>query len=103
MRDRFDFVSYGLQLGESVLSGRSEMGRKRSGQFLTPEAVARFMAQQLGPIREGDRILDPAIGSGTLVCAVIERVIAEGQPIELWIDGYEVDRELCQSWVHVID
>lgn len=55
------------------------------------------MARQLGPIRSGDRILDPAIGSGVLACAVIERVVAEGQPVEIWLDGYEIDRELSQT------
>lgn len=90
-------VAYSFELGELALAGRSEKHRKQGGQFLTPAPVARFMARQLGSIRAGDHILDPAIGSGVLACAVVERVIAEGQPKELFIDGYEVDQELCQA------
>ena len=74
-----DLITYSLDLGQKFLTGRSEKHRKSQGQFLTPADVARFMANQLGPIRSGDRILDPAIGSGVLACAVIERLIEEGQ------------------------
>lgn len=98
-----DLVSYSLELGQHVLAGRSEAGRKQSGQFFTPAPVARFMARQLGPIRSGDRILDPAIGSGVLACAVIERVISEGRPLEIWLDGYEIDRELSQTARKVLE
>lgn len=98
-----DLVSYSLELGQRVLAGRSEASRKQSGQFFTPAPVARYMAQQLGPIRSGDRILDPAIGSGVLACAVIERVISEGRPLEIWLDGYEIDRELGQTAREVLE
>ena len=90
-------VAHSFELGELALAGHSEKRRKQGGQFLTPAPVARFMARQLGPIRAGDHILDPAIGSGVLACAVIERVIARGQPKELFIDGYEVDPGLCEA------
>jgi len=86
-----DLVSYSLELGGQVLAKQPETQRKKNGQFFTPAAVARYMARQLGPIRAGDRVLDPAIGSGVLACAVIERAIAEGQPHEFWLDGYEID------------
>jgi len=92
-----NLVDYSLYLGEMALAGRSQKERKRNGQFLTPTKVARFMTRQLGPIQNGDRIMDPAIGSGTLLCAVIERVISQKEPIEFWVEGYETDRELCQT------
>lgn len=91
-----DLVAYGFEQGQKVLAKRPEKERKQKGQFLTPVSIARFMAQQLGPIQTGDRMLDPAIGSGVLACAVIERAIIEGQPREFWLDGYELDPELYQ-------
>jgi hypothetical protein len=54
-----DLVSYSLELGERVLAKRLETQRKQNGQFFTPTAVARYMAQQLGPIRAGDRATAP--------------------------------------------
>jgi len=92
-----DLVQHSLQLGGTILGRRTDTNRKESGQFLTPAPVARFMAQQLGPLRDGDRILDPGIGAGTLACAVIERVIQEGRPLEIWLDGYDTDKGMCQA------
>ena len=72
-----DLVTYSFERGQAVLAERSDKYRKEHGQFLTPPAVARYMARQLGGFRAGDRILDPAIGSGVLACAIIEQIIAE--------------------------
>jgi len=92
-----NIVEHSLRIGERVLESRSQKERKQNGQFLTPAKVARFMAQQLGPIQHGDRILDPAIGSGVLTCAVIDRVVSDGRPGEIWVEGYETDTELCRT------
>ena len=97
-----DFVEHSARLGQSVLARVAETRRKQYGQFLTPPAVARFMARQLGPIHHGSRILDPAIGSGTLACAVIERVLAEQTATEIWIEGYEVDVPLAETALEVL-
>lgn len=97
-----NLVTYSFERGERVLARRTEVSRKQMGQFLTPEEVARFMARQLGPIRSGDRVLDPAIGSGVLACAVIEQAISQGQSLEFWLDGYEIDPELSQTAIEVL-
>lgn len=91
------FTQRSLETGQMVLTRRSSQARKAHGQFLTPEPLARFMAEQLGTIRNGDHILDPAMGSGTLLCAIIERLIAENKPIEVSIDGFELDEELFSA------
>ena len=54
------------------------------------------MAKQLGQIQNGASLLEPAIGSGVLVCAVIERLISEKRSIEISITAYETDNELCE-------
>ena len=81
--------------GQQLLAERSPHSRKALGQFFTPEPVARFMAQHLGPIHSGAYILDPAMGSGTLLCALIEELIFRGQSLEVTIDGFEIDQALC--------
>jgi len=89
-----------FKAGEHILAGRPVQQRKALGQFLTPPIIARYLARQLKPIRDGDHILDPAIGSGVLACAVLERVIqaqdVNAPPLTLYIEGYEVDPELAQ-------
>lgn len=84
-------VESSIEQANLALAERSKAQRKAMGQFITPASVARFMASQLGPIGNGDHILDPAIGTATLACAVIERVIERREADEIWIHGYEVD------------
>ncbi len=92
----YRIVENSFLAGQRLLARRSSAHRKQYGQYLTPPPLARFMAERLGPIPSGSRILDPAMGSGTLACAVIERLVARGEPCEVWIDGCEVDPELVQ-------
>ena len=88
------FTQKSLEAGQRILVRRSSSSRKAHGQFLTPEPLAGFIAEQLGTIADGDRILDPAMGSGTLLCAIIDRLIEEGDPLEIWVYGFELDEEL---------
>lgn len=97
MDNNLGLVSHSLEVGRSVLAKRPRKHWKQNGQYLTPHHIAHFMAQRLGPIQNGDRILDPAIGTGTLICAVAERLIKERQQPEVWIDGYEIDGELLDA------
>lgn len=92
----FDLVSFSYEQGKKTLEKRDIESLKEHGQYLTPPKVARYMAKQLGEIKNGDNILEPAIGSGVLVCAVVERLIKEQKPIEIWLTAYEIDQELCE-------
>lgn len=91
------FTAGSLDIGQRILNERSARSRKDNGQYLTPMPLANFMAGQLGAIENADRILDPAMGSGTLLCALIDRLIAQDNPIEVWIDGFELDEELFSA------
>ena len=90
-----DLVAYSYEQGKRVLEKRETSALKEHGQFLTSPAVARHMARQLGQLQNGASLLEPAVGSGTLVCAVIEQLIEEKRPIEISITAYETDKELC--------
>ncbi|MGC1379314.1 MAG: BsuBI/PstI family type II restriction endonuclease [Anaerolineales bacterium] len=92
----FNLVSFSYEQGKSLLEQRKLDTLKEYGQFLTPPAVACYMAKQLGPIQNGAVFLEPAIGSGVLVAALIERLVSDNQPIEISIDAYEIDKELCE-------
>jgi adenine-specific DNA-methyltransferase len=96
LKDGLDLLNHSFNAGSSLLATRTQEQRKRLGQFLTPPTVARYMVHQLGPLQNGDRILDPAIGSGILACAVIGRAISAKKPLTLHLDGYEVDPDLVQ-------
>lgn len=91
-----DLVSLSYERGKRILEKRNADILKENGQFFTPPSVARHMAKQLGQIQNGASLLEPAIGSGVLVCAVIERLISEKRSIEISITAYETDNELCE-------
>lgn len=90
-----DLVYYSYEQGNRILKKREAHTLKKHGQFLTPPAVARYMAKQLLQIYDGASLLEPALGSGVLVCAVIERLIEEKRPLTISITAYETDKELC--------
>ncbi|RMH93632.1 MAG: hypothetical protein D6681_13580 [Calditrichaeota bacterium] len=90
-------VDYSYQLGKAVLEDRSDQERKAKGQFLTPPPLARFMASQLEPLPENAQILDPAAGSGVLLCAIIEQAVQNKQPRTVIIHAYEIDQELAKT------
>lgn len=97
-----DLVVYAYEQGKRVLEKREINTIKEHGQFLTPPSVARYMAKQLGQIQNDATLLEPAIGSGVLACAVIERLIAEKRPIEVSIIAYETDKQLSDVTLEVL-
>jgi adenine-specific DNA-methyltransferase len=96
MMEISDLVAYSYEQGKRVLEKREANTLKEHGQFLTPPAVARYMAKQLGQIQNGAVLLEPACGSGVLVCAMIERLIVEKKPLEISVTAYETDKELAE-------
>jgi len=89
--------SFAYEEGKKILSERTGEEKKENGQFLTPPKIARYIAQNVAPLPDSGRVLDPAIGSGILPCAVIERAIERGRPRRIELVGYETDNELCQA------
>ncbi|MDX2138167.1 MAG: N-6 DNA methylase [Chloroflexota bacterium] len=98
-----DIVSESFAAGQRVLERRSSAARKLHGQFLTPPLVARFLADQLGALPESFSILDPAAGSGTLLCAVIERLINENVQARVRIEAFEIDPALYEVTVSTLE
>lgn len=98
-----DLVNQSYERGKRALEKRKIEFLKEHGQFLTPPAVARYMAKQLGQIKNGDSLLEPAVGSGVLICAVIERLIDERHPLEICLTAYELDKELFEISRHAIE
>jgi adenine-specific DNA-methyltransferase len=88
--------------GEKILKERSEEKKKEEGQFLTPPKIARYIARKVEPLPETTRLLDPAIGSGVLPCAIIERTIERGWPKQIELAGYETDDELGRAARYVL-
>jgi adenine-specific DNA-methyltransferase len=77
--------------------------RSDIGQFLTPGAIARFMASMFAPNHlDHIRILDAGAGTGVLFSAYVEALASEGRwPLSIEVIAYENDRgilpELAQT------
>lgn len=75
----------------------NEDARKSSGATYTPIGFANFVAQQMLRVAElpksgSIRVLDPAVGDGALLVALIKCLpAAERKRVEVW--GYDIDPE----------
>ncbi len=81
----------------AVEVGRRLEAKRRAemGQYFTPAAIARFMADLLEPAANELRVLDPGAGVGSLSAAWISRVCElEQPPRSIRLVAYEADPEL---------
>lgn len=67
--------------------------RSALGQFLTPPAVAQFLASCFEIPTGPSRLLDPGAGVGSLTAAVVDRFVSVGAP-PLDVTAVEVDEKL---------
>lgn len=85
--------------GRAFTATLSRNEQRGMGQFMTPPAIARFMAQRLvaGVTGGHVRVLEPAAGGGILAAAAVEALLAKPvgerpEVIELLV--YELDTRL---------
>lgn len=89
-------ASYADRLGKWYSGTVSHEHKKSYGQYLTPSAVARFMAHLFQIQGDVVRLLDPGAGSGVLTCAVGEYLATlEVRPTHLVVEAYETDLRLA--------
>lgn len=70
--------------------------RSRLGQYMTPPAIARFMAGLFEDLAGELRVLDPGAGTGSLAAAFIERCIREAPATTgVEVHCYEIDEGLA--------
>ena len=62
-----------------------------AGEFYTPRAVARLLIELASP-QPGDRILDPACGSGGILAAAAQRIAEPGHVDGASFEAYTTDR-----------
>ncbi len=90
-------VAYSLRQGEWAIQHISGEQRQQLGQFLTPPAIARFMASELGPLLATIHLLEPGGGAAILACAVIERAVVEKTCHNISVDCIDIDPVMCTA------
>ena len=88
-------VEYAEALGEAYLSFSRHNHRKSGGHYLTPAAIASFMAGHSSYSEPHMRVLDPGSGSGILSAAVCEAACRSGTVKTLHVDAYEIEQSLA--------
>ena len=92
------------RLGAEIVARKSAAVRKAGGLYLTPVEVADFIACQASTGASVIRILDPAAGSGTLLCSVVERLATAQSPVRrVELTAYETDSDLQEALAAVLD
>ncbi|AKH93619.1 N-6 DNA methylase [Elizabethkingia anophelis] len=74
-KDRHDFGD----VYESLLKDLQSAGK--SGEFYTPRAITQFITKMLNP-QLGERVLDPACGTGGYLTAAIEHISKQIENVE---------------------
>ena len=74
-RDRHAFG----ELYESILKGLQSAGK--SGEFYTPRAITSFITEMINP-QLGEKILDPACGTGGYLTCAIEHLKLQANSVE---------------------
>ena len=89
-------MEYAEALGDSYVLFSGHDHRKNGGHYLTPAAVARFMAGRSSYSEPHMRVLDPGSGTGILSAAVCEEAHRSGTVKTLHVDAYETDGLLAE-------
>lgn len=101
-----ELVEHAHSAGRTFTDGLSRIDQKTLGQFMTPPAIATFMARRLVADVQAEcvRVLEPAAGAGILAAAVIEELLAKAdhpKRIELFL--FECDERLLPTLDRLIE
>lgn len=94
-----DLVDQAHAAGRAFAATLSREERRAAGQYMTPPAIARFMARRLvaGVRHWHVRVLEPSAGAGILAAAVIEALLqspADDRPQRVDLLLFELDGRL---------
>ena len=83
---------YADRVGKRYTAQKSDRHRKELGLYLTPIAVADFMAGRIETRKTTIRMLDPAAGAGVLCCAAVEALVSRRDgPKRIELVAFEID------------
>ena len=104
--DEMEDHPYTDLLGQVYMDIKSQSDKQRSGQFLTPQAIAKVIAEMTldvdstkGRIASGQliRVLEPAVGGGQMILSMWQVLKERGlNPMQFQVTAIDVDRVLCE-------
>ena len=95
--------AYADRMGEWHAVRATDEYKRRHGFYLTPIAVADFMASHIHIAKRRIRILDPAAGAGILSCAAVESLLSRNASIDsIELTTYEIATDISISLQRVM-
>lgn len=79
------------EVGELLLERHVQEGAFSAGEFYTPREVVRLLVESVSP-QPGDRILDPACGTGGMLAAAAQHIAGAGRVDGASFEAYATDR-----------
>jgi len=84
---------------EYLIKRFADLSNKKAGEYYTPRSVVKLMVDILDP-KEGEKVYDPACGTGGMLIEVIEHVKrAGGNPRLLWGKLFGQEKVLTTSGI----
>ncbi|WP_327338656.1 N-6 DNA methylase [Streptomyces sp. NBC_01324] len=84
-------VKAGLEeVGDLLLERYVSESTAQTGEFYTPRTITQLLTEALSP-QPGDRVLDPACGSGGMLAAAARHIAQQGHPGGGSFEGYAMD------------
>ncbi|WP_439385197.1 N-6 DNA methylase [Amycolatopsis lexingtonensis] len=77
-------------VADLLLERHSQESASASGEFFVPRAVANLLVDLTSP-QPGDRVLDPACGSGSLLATAVTRIADRGHLDGASLEAYATD------------
>ncbi|MFJ3928002.1 N-6 DNA methylase [Streptomyces sp. NPDC090022] len=78
------------EVGDLLLERFAAESTARTGEYHTPRSLARLLVEALSP-QPGDRVLDPACGTGGFLTAAAQYVAQQGHGGAASFEGYALD------------
>ncbi|MFF3861186.1 N-6 DNA methylase [Streptomyces sp. NPDC002209] len=78
------------EVGDLLLERYVAESAAQTGEYYTPRTLTRLLAESLSP-QPGDRVLDPACGTGGFLTAAAQYVAQQGRGGDASFEGYAMD------------
>ncbi|MFI2240045.1 N-6 DNA methylase [Streptomyces chrestomyceticus] len=84
-------VKSGLdEVGDLLQERFASESASRTGEYYTPRTLTRLLVESLSP-QPGDRVLDPACGTGGFLTATAQHIARQGHAGGVSLEGYAMD------------
>lgn len=91
---KYTSIEYAEKLSANANEISTAEEKKKKGQFFTSGSIADYMASLILIDKSNLKVLDPGSGTGILIAAIVDRIIADKISLSLVVDLFENDEKI---------